>query len=61
MGAFWEVLAKDGDANAVCGDVVTLDTTNSVLRSETSATIAAIGIHKMVVVVTRDVVFVAPP
>jgi mannose-1-phosphate guanylyltransferase/mannose-6-phosphate isomerase len=56
----WNVSAKDEAGNSVAGDVVTLDVSDSILRSQGDATVAAIGLHKMVVVATRDAILVAP-
>ena len=59
-GAVWQLAAKDADGNALSGDVVALDVRDSLIRSEGSATIAAVGLERMAVVAVRDAVFVAP-
>jgi mannose-1-phosphate guanylyltransferase / mannose-6-phosphate isomerase len=58
--AVWRINPKDGANNVTSGEVVTLDTHGSVLRSESGALLAALGLNEMVVVVVRDAVFVAP-
>jgi mannose-1-phosphate guanylyltransferase/mannose-6-phosphate isomerase len=58
--ALWEIAPKDGDGNAAQGDVIAVDSRNSLLRSEGNVTLAAVGIEDMVVVATRDAVLVAP-
>lgn len=57
--ALWEISPRDGDGNSRWGDVIALDSRNSLLRSEGPA-IAALGLDDMVVVATRDAVLVAP-
>ncbi|HEY8352822.1 MAG TPA: mannose-1-phosphate guanylyltransferase/mannose-6-phosphate isomerase, partial [Sphingomonadales bacterium] len=51
--ALWEISPRDGDGNSRWGDVIALDSRNSLLRSEGPA-IAALGLDDMVVVATRD-------
>lgn len=58
--AVWRINPKDIDDNVTSGEVVTVDTHGSVLRSESGALVAAIGLEDMVVVAARDAVFVAP-
>jgi len=58
--AVWKLGPKDSANNVAQGDVVALDTRNSLLRSDGSATLAAIGLDKMAVIAVRDAVFVAP-
>ena len=58
--SLWAASEKDAAGNVTTGQAVTLDVRNSVLRSETDATVAAIGIENMVVVVTRDAVLITP-
>ena len=59
-GAVWQLATKDADGNAISGDVVALDVRDSLIRSEGTATIAALGLERMAVVAVRDAVFVAP-
>ena len=56
--ALWDIGAKDNDGNVTLGDVMTIDSRNSYLRSE-KPLLAAIGIADAVVVATSDVVLVA--
>lgn len=56
--AIWEVSTKDEAGNRCHGDVLTEDTRNSLLFSE-SRLLATVGIENMVVVETRDAVLVA--
>jgi mannose-1-phosphate guanylyltransferase/mannose-6-phosphate isomerase len=58
--AVWKLSRKDTEGNAMHGDVVALDTRNSLLRSEGQAMIATIGLDGMAVIAVRDAVFVAP-
>jgi mannose-1-phosphate guanylyltransferase/mannose-1-phosphate guanylyltransferase/mannose-6-phosphate isomerase len=57
--ALWEVLAKDGQGNAVKGDVLMIDTANSFIHSSNKL-VATVGIEGLVVVETDDAVMVAP-
>ena len=58
--AVWKLSAKDAAGNAAIGDVVALDTRDSLLRSDGEAMIATIGLDSMAVIASRDAVFVAP-
>lgn len=58
--ALWKIAAKDDDGNALSGDVLALDTSNSIVRSESGLTVATVGLENMVVVATRDAVLVVP-
>lgn len=57
--ALWKLAMKDADGNASHGDVMSLNTRNSYLRSE-SKLLAVIGMDNVVVVETRDAVLVMP-
>jgi mannose-1-phosphate guanylyltransferase/mannose-1-phosphate guanylyltransferase/mannose-6-phosphate isomerase len=57
--SLWEIAAKDGDGNALSGDVVAQDARNCLLRSEQHL-LAAIGVEDLVVVVQDDAVLVVP-
>lgn len=59
-GAVWELGAKDTADNVFVGDVVAIDTRNSLLRSDGPALITAVGLDGTVVIATRDAIFVAP-
>jgi mannose-1-phosphate guanylyltransferase/mannose-6-phosphate isomerase len=58
--AVWKLAEKDQDNNAVAGDVVALDTRNSLLRSDGTAVVAAIGLRDMAVIAVSDAILVAP-
>lgn len=58
--AVWSSSAKDGDNNVTVGDVVTVDTRNSLVRSDGSAVVVTIGLEDIVVVGTKDAILVAP-
>ena len=51
---------KDAGNNAMTGDVVAIDTRNSLLRSNGAGMIAAVGLDNMAVIAERDAVLVAP-
>jgi mannose-1-phosphate guanylyltransferase len=56
--ALWEVLDKDTDGNAITGDVLVTQTTNSLVRAE-SRLVATLGMKDVVIVETKDAVLVA--
>jgi mannose-1-phosphate guanylyltransferase/mannose-6-phosphate isomerase len=56
--ALWEVLEKDKDGNAVAGDVITKDVSNSFIYAG-SRLVAAIGVKDHVIIETADAVLVA--
>jgi mannose-1-phosphate guanylyltransferase/mannose-6-phosphate isomerase len=58
--AVWKLSPKDGDGNAVQGDVIAVDTRNSLLRSDGEAMLATIGLDRIAVIAVRDAIFVAP-
>jgi len=58
--AVWKLGEKDSDNNVINGDVVTRDTSDSLIRSEGGALIATIGLDKMAVIAVRDAILVAP-
>jgi mannose-1-phosphate guanylyltransferase/mannose-6-phosphate isomerase len=57
--SLWEASARDGDDNAVEGDVVLSEVTGSLVKA-TSRRVAVLGVEDMVVVETRDAVLVVP-
>ena len=57
--ALWQILDKDGEGNAVRGEVVLHDSKDSLVFAQ-SRVVACVGISDMVVVETPDVVMVAP-
>jgi mannose-1-phosphate guanylyltransferase/mannose-6-phosphate isomerase len=58
--AVQEIATADEKGNVLQGDVLALDVTNSLIRSEADVTVAAIGLDRIVCVVTPDAVFIAP-
>ena len=58
FAALWDVLPKDVQGNALRGDVMAVDSHNSLVMSE-SALVATIGVRDLVVVQTKDAVLVA--
>ena len=56
--ALWDVTEKDGEGNALNGDVLTVDTQNCFLHSS-SRLITTVGLNDLVVVETSDAVMVA--
>lgn len=58
--AVWTLAEKDRDHNAIAGDVVTVDTHNSLLRSDGNAVVAALGLNNMAVIAVSDAILVAP-
>lgn len=59
-GAVWQLADKDERGNAFKGDVVAIDTSNSLIRAESGVTVATVGLEKMAVIAVRDAVFIAP-
>jgi mannose-1-phosphate guanylyltransferase/mannose-1-phosphate guanylyltransferase/mannose-6-phosphate isomerase len=57
--ALWDVTDKDSFGNAICGDVLTVDTRNSFIHAQ-SKLVAVVGVHDLVVVETDDAVMIAP-
>lgn len=57
--ALLEVSPRDPDGNVTIGDVVTLDCTNSYIRSE-GRLLSAVGVSNMAIVATQDAMVVAP-
>lgn len=55
--SLWEVTEKDGDGNALLGDVVAEDVSGCYMRGE-GQLVAAVGVKDLVVVATPDVVMV---
>ena len=56
--ALWDVSEKDSHGNSSVGDVMALDTSNSLIRSE-NRLIAAVGVSDLVIVETKDALLVA--
>lgn len=56
--ALWDVSAKDSSGNALQGDVIAEDTTNSYIRSD-SKLVATVGLDNVIVVESDDAIMVA--
>ncbi len=54
--ALWDLADKDEAGNAVLGDAITEDVTNSYLRSEDGRLLAAVGLEDVILVSTADAV-----
>jgi mannose-1-phosphate guanylyltransferase/mannose-6-phosphate isomerase len=57
--AVWKLGEKEAAGNLLQGDVVTIDTRNSLLRSD-GPLIATLGLDRMAVIAARDAILVAP-
>lgn len=58
--AVWKLGHKDEQGNVTHGDVVIIDSRNSLVRSDGRATIAAIGLENIAVISVDDAILVAP-
>jgi mannose-1-phosphate guanylyltransferase len=56
--ALWDAQARDGDGNALIGDVLALDSRDTLVRAE-SRLVTAVGVEDLVIVETKDAVLVA--
>ncbi|MBN5318917.1 mannose-1-phosphate guanylyltransferase/mannose-6-phosphate isomerase [Serratia marcescens] len=56
--SLWDVSAKDHSGNVNVGEVISIDSNNNYISSD-SALVATIGLHDMVVVTTSDAVLIA--
>lgn len=56
--ALWDVSEKDGQGNSLTGDVLAVNTRNTLVRSE-SRLIATVGVEDLIVVETKDALLVA--
>ncbi|WP_410731319.1 mannose-1-phosphate guanylyltransferase/mannose-6-phosphate isomerase, partial [Citrobacter portucalensis] len=54
----WDAIAKNAENNVINGDVISLDTSNSYLHTE-SCLLTTIGVHDLIIVCTRDAILVA--
>jgi mannose-1-phosphate guanylyltransferase / mannose-6-phosphate isomerase len=55
-----DLLEEDEQSNVLKGDVLTLDVRESLIWSETDVTIAAIGLERILCVITDDAAIIAP-
>ena len=58
--AVHELLEADEHGNVIKGDVLALDVSNSLIRSDADLTVAAIGLENILCVITDDAAFIAP-
>ena len=56
--SIWDVSEHDNNSNAILGDVMTHNTSNSYIRSD-NGLVAAIGVDDLVIVSTKEVFLVA--
>jgi mannose-1-phosphate guanylyltransferase len=56
--ALWDVQERDGEGNALTGDVLALDSKDILVRAE-SRLVATVGVEDLVIVETKDAVLVA--
>ena len=56
--SLWEVVEKDGNGNAVFGDVILIDTKNSLARTDDKL-LAVLGLDDIVAVSTKDATIIA--
>lgn len=56
--AVWQVLPKDGNGNAHFGDVITTDSSNTLVHA-TSRLVSLVGVENLIVIETSDAVLVA--
>jgi mannose-1-phosphate guanylyltransferase/mannose-6-phosphate isomerase len=56
--SIWDVSAKDKDENVISGDVIAIDTSNSLIRSS-NRLVATLGIHNQIIVETADAILIA--
>ena len=55
-----ELSSVDKDGNVLLGDVLARDLSNSLIRSDSDMTVAAVGLDGIICVVTEDAVLIAP-
>lgn len=58
--AVWKLGQKDSDGNVRTGNIVAIDTRNSLLRSDGTTVIAAIGLENQIVIAVDGAILVAP-
>ena len=58
--AVWKLGEKDADNNLTHGNVVAVDTRNSLLRADGNAIVTGVGLDSMAVIAVSDAIFVAP-
>jgi mannose-1-phosphate guanylyltransferase/mannose-6-phosphate isomerase len=58
--AVWKLGEKDESGNVIQGDVVTIDTSGSLIRNEGGPLIATIGLSNVAIIAAGDAIFIAP-
>ena len=58
--AVWKLGTKDAANNVTKGEVLAIDSRESLLRSDGGPLVTAVGLDRMAVIAVRDAVFVAP-
>lgn len=58
--ALWELSAKDEFGNVLSENVVAIESSGCLVRSDSDATIATVGVENLVVVATRDAILIVP-
>jgi len=58
--AVWKLGEKDESGNVIQGDVVTIDTSGSLIRNDGGPLITTIGLKNVAVIAAGDAVFIAP-
>ena len=58
--AVCDLSPADEQGNVLSGDVLTIDVSNSLIRSDANVSVAALGLDGIACVVTDDAVFIAP-
>jgi mannose-1-phosphate guanylyltransferase/mannose-6-phosphate isomerase len=58
--ALWAISHRDEQDNAIRGDVIAIQTSSSIIRSDPNITVAAVGVQDMVIIATRDAVLIVP-
>lgn len=58
--ALWEILPRDERGNVLDGDIIAIDTRDSMIRVDNGPSVAVVGGSDMIIVSTRDAVLVAP-
>ena len=53
----WDIKDKDGDSNAIEGDVISIDTHNSIIHADHKL-VATVGCNNLIVIETSDAVLV---
>jgi mannose-1-phosphate guanylyltransferase/mannose-6-phosphate isomerase len=55
-----ELMPADESGNVLRGDILALDVSNSLIRSDADMTVAVVGLDRIICIVTQDAAFIAP-